>query len=336
MDTPIVQHVMLGLPEIESVPDHVLDRVGRIARGLAAEVELFHCVYDPHLQESAPGLPIDELIRVRVEERRRRLERVADSLRDQHVEVRSTVRWDYPIFEAIVRQVLRQGPNLLIVPAARMGHATVRTLSHTEARLIETCPCPLLLLKTAQVYSQGPIVAAIDPGHAHEKPLELDETIIEEAKMLSHAFSEKPIHLYHAVAPVSQTGIEAGSREGSSTVFPPERQKVHWAGRDHEARKIAARHDLSDHLVRVELGWVESTLPLYAREVRADAVVMGAVSRSHPERAVFGYTAEKVLDALDCDVLIVKPKGFRSPVARRAPRMRRAEGARALEKASGD
>src|SRR6185312_10044150 len=173
------RHVMLALPEIESVPDHVLDRAGRIARGLAAEVQIFHCAYDPHLRESAPArVPIDELIRGRVEERRLRLERVADSLRDQHLEVRSAVRWDYPIFEAIVRQVLREGPGLLIVPCARMSHSTVRTLSYTDARLIETCPCPLLLLRTAQVYSQGPIVAAIDPGHAHEKPLELDETIV--------------------------------------------------------------------------------------------------------------------------------------------------------------
>jgi hypothetical protein len=44
---------------------------------------------------------------------------------------------------------------------------------------------------------------------------------------------------------------------------------------------------------------------------------MGAVSRSYPERALFGYTAERVLDALDCDALIVKPKGFRCPVSRR-------------------
>ena len=194
----IWRHVMLALTEIESVPDHVLDRVGRIARGLAAELELFHCVYDPHLHA------IDELVRGRIEERHRRLERVADILRAQQLEVRASVRWDYPIFEAIVRQVLHQGPDLLIVPAARMGHASARTLSYTDARLIEACPCALLLLKTAVVYSQGPIIAAIDPGHAHEKPPELDGTIVAAAKTLSSALSEAPVHLYHAVAPLSE------------------------------------------------------------------------------------------------------------------------------------
>ncbi len=321
----IWRHVMLALPEIESVADHVLDRAGRIARGLAAEVRLFHCVYDPHLRESAPaGAAINELVRGRVEERRRRLERVADRLRDQHLEVHSDVRWDYPIFEAIVRQVLRHGPSLLIVPSTHIGHETMRTLSHTDARLIETCPCPLLLLRTTQVYSQGPIVAAIDPGHAHEKPLELDETIVAAAKTLSDALSDTAVHLYHAVAPLSDPNASASEGEARKVALSPEHQKVHWMGRDHAARKIATRHELSDNLVRVELGYVESSLPRYVREVRADAVVMGAVSRSYPHRVLFGYTAEKVLNALKCDVLIVKPEGFRSPVPRRAPGPRRA------------
>jgi len=44
--------------------------------------------------------------------------------------------------------------------------------------------------------------------------------------------------------------------------------------------------------VHVEAGAVESVLPGYAREARADAVVMGAISRAYPDRALFGYTAE--------------------------------------------
>lgn len=315
----IWRHVMLALPEIDSVPDHVLDRAGRIARGLGAAIELFHCVYDPRLQESAAaGIAMDEAIRGRIGERQRRLERVGDILRQQNVEVRSSVRWDYPIFEAIVREVLRQGPNLLIIPAAHPSHGSAQALAYTDARLIETCPCALLLLKTAKVYSQGPIIAAVDPGHAHEKSPELDETIVAAAKTLSGALSEAPVHLYHAVAPAAEPGAAAREEGGSAeAVLLAQRKPVHWVGRDHEMRKLATRHDLSDTSVRVELGRVECSLPLYAQEVRASAVVMGAVSRSYPDRALFGYTAEKVLDALDCDALIVKPKNFRTPIRRR-------------------
>ena len=50
--------------------------------------------------------------------------------------------------------------------------------------------------------------------------------------------------------------------------------------------------------------------------VRAAIVVMGAVSRSGLRRAFIGNTAERVLDRLPCDVLVVKPPRFKSAVAR--------------------
>jgi universal stress protein E len=54
-----------------------------------------------------------------------------------------------------------------------------------------------------------------------------------------------------------------------------------------------------------------------ADDTRADIVVMGALARSGLKRLLIGNTAERMLDRLNCDVLIVKPREFRSPVARR-------------------
>ena len=53
----------------------------------------------------------------------------------------------------------------------------------------------------------------------------------------------------------------------------------------------------------------ESTLSSMTR-IRSDVVVMGAIARSGLKRLVIGNTAEAVLDALTCDLLIVKPPGF--------------------------
>jgi len=46
-------------------------------------------------------------------------------------------------------------------------------------------------------------------------------------------------------------------------------------------------------------------------------VVMGAVSRSAVARLFIGHTAERVIDELECDVLVVKPRRFRTRVAPR-------------------
>jgi universal stress protein E len=45
---------------------------------------------------------------------------------------------------------------------------------------------------------------------------------------------------------------------------------------------------------------------------------MGAVSRSGLKRLLNGSTAERVIDEVSCDVLIVKPDSFRATVPRRA------------------
>jgi universal stress protein E len=53
-----------------------------------------------------------------------------------------------------------------------------------------------------------------------------------------------------------------------------------------------------------------------AKEIHSAIVVMGAVSRSGLKRLFIGNTAERVLDLLPCDVLIVKPVHFADRVPR--------------------
>jgi universal stress protein E len=67
----------------------------------------------------------------------------------------------------------------------------------------------------------------------------------------------------------------------------------------------------ADH-TRIMLGTAVDLLAEEAERVRADIVVMGAVSRSRLQRLFIGNTAERVLDQLPCDVLIVKPLDFAS------------------------
>jgi universal stress protein E len=53
-----------------------------------------------------------------------------------------------------------------------------------------------------------------------------------------------------------------------------------------------------------------------ARKSHSAIVVMGAISRSGYKRLLIGNTAERILDELPCDVMVVKPAKFRSRVPR--------------------
>src|SRR5690348_3045536 len=125
----IWRKVLLAVPNAYDLPSNVVYRVGRIARGLQAEVELFASVYEPDLvQTGQHSAPVDTVIAARVGEVHLSLERIGDALRQQGVAVRSSVRWDYPMYEAVIRQALRHGTDLLVMPgraATLVGHSTL-------------------------------------------------------------------------------------------------------------------------------------------------------------------------------------------------------------------
>jgi hypothetical protein len=56
---------------------------------------------------------------------------------------------------------------------------------------------------------------------------------------------------------------------------------------------------------------LHASIELLARHTRAvDIMVMGAISRSHLKQKLIGSTAERLLEYLPCDVLVVKETRF--------------------------
>jgi universal stress protein E len=227
------------------------------------------------------------------------------------------VRWDYPAYEGIVRQALRHEPDLLIVQSTRKGAAARLILTHTDFKLIETCPCPLLLIKTARPYSDVSMIVAVDPLRARGKPAALDDAIVESAMKLSKALSGKLL-LFHARTPWEDIVRATPALRRIPEVEQADARSAYGESVDIPMRELARRHGIPKSRTRDTDGYVTDSLPPLVRAESADIVAMGAVSRSFLKRAVLGHTAERLLDVLDCDVLIAKAPGFRSPVSSRS------------------
>jgi universal stress protein E len=69
---------------------------------------------------------------------------------------------------------------------------------------------------------------------------------------------------------------------------------------------LATANDIDAKHVHQLPGSTKDLLPTFARTQDADVVVMGALARWGLRRMVIGSTAEKVLDHLPCDILIVR------------------------------
>jgi universal stress protein E len=312
-------HVMFAVAAPSGGEASAMSKAVRLTSALDAELELFYCVFDADI--ARPGRfgsrGVESDIREIVTRRHQQIEHTAERLRAQKIRARSSVRWDYPAYEGIVRQVLWHKPDLLIVQSTRKGTAARLILTHTDFKLIETCPCPLLLIKTARPYAEVSMIAAVDPLRARNKPAALDDAIVESAMNMAKALSGKLL-LFHARTPWENMVRGTAALRRIPKVGQPDARSAYCESVDVRVRELARRHGVPKARTRDTDGYVTELLPQLVRAESAEIVAMGAVSRTFLKRAVLGHTAERLLDVLDCDVLIVKAPGFRTPVSVRS------------------
>jgi universal stress protein E len=80
--------------------------------------------------------------------------------------------------------------------------------------------------------------------------------------------------------------------------------------------KLADKHRVSAADCVVREGAASEVIASEANRRKSHILVMGAVSRSLLARPIIGSTAERVIDHVDCDVLVIKPAGFKPRVKR--------------------
>lgn len=316
--------IMVALAAPGSLGPIEMGKISRLALMLEEEIELFHCADAAAPAAASPGA--ERIIRGQVSGRRQQLEALAVRLRASGVHVRTSVRWDHPVYAGIVRQVLRHRPRLLIAHPTARGRASRLWLGRNDFKLIETCPCPVLFMKTRRPYTDPVVLAAVDPDQAHGKPAALDAEILGWGSRLRDALSGKLL-VFHAHVPWEQAMHSDPQFQRAPDVVRADVAAAWRNTLEAGVLEIAERYAVPRRRVRIAEGGVPETLARFAQDIFPDIVVMGATRRSRLGRLLIGHTAERVLDALDCDVLIVKAPGFRSSVSPQSVHQRTALGA---------
>lgn len=281
-----------------------------LARQFGAALELFSPVYNPYVTmahfetREAMTQARERLVRRHQE----RLEEVATEL-VAGVALECHAAWDHPLEEALIRRVMDQAADLLVV-ALPAGESR-RPLSSAQWQLVRHCPAPVLLTR-GRAWARHPVVAAaIDPTGRQGQRDELDLRILAMGDALAEA-GGGTLHAVHAWerslrAHIGELEHPLGSELPDLELERRQRELVYGA--------LAAAKVAPARVALVE-GRPEAVLPSYCLEEGADVVVMGAVARNPFGRIFIGSTAERVLDELPCDLLVVKSDGFRTPVPR--------------------
>lgn len=316
-----IQRVLVAVknPDLRRQPG--VDKALHIARRLGASVELFNAISTPVFLELEPlnGRSIPEIRREALALRLARLETIAKRSHKLGVETTCHVAWDFPPHEAIVRRAARIHADLIIAECHEGKRFKPWLLHLTDWELLRLSPRPVLLLKNDKPWGAPVILAAVDPSHAHAKPARLDAAIVDCATLLGKALRGS-VELMHANFPASFGAFADDPAMGMSSIaqlYDQQRANSKASFQDFAAKAGIAKSRC--HLVDTDPIF---GIPHVARKVGASVVVMGALSRSGLKRVFIGNTAERVLEAVPCDVLVIKPVRATPRVGRVARGMR--------------
>jgi nucleotide-binding universal stress UspA family protein len=162
-----------------------------------------------------------------------------------------------------------------------------------------------------QPLRRGRVLAAIDPNPEDPAEEALNLRIVEMGLYLTQAeYRELVIlNVWNAFGTSLLTPL-APDDEVSAYVEAARES----AGKDLDACLAPVRERLDKAILRLEEGEPGTFIPAFAASEEIDLVVMGTVARTGITGLLMGNTAERILGALSCSVLTVKPEGFRSPI----------------------
>ena len=296
-------------PTAETHP--AVERAVAVAKGTGMGVDLFSCHYEPPLaSEYADSfIPYTDTCETTLHHELARLRDIAEPFQKAEVDINIRVAWDSPLHEGIVREALRSTPRF-VMKETHYHSAIARVLfSHTDWQLIRECPVPLWLVKADGSFAEPTIMAAVDPAHEADHDSSLDALILSEALDLAAKLdgSVQAVHAFDASPNIAAAGNALISLR---SIKVDEILEKATAMHESALADLVGRFTIEDDHVHMKTGKPGELLPYMAREMAANLVIMGALSRGRLERAIVGSTAEKVLDHLPCDVMIIKPAGY--------------------------
>lgn len=286
-----------------------LHRAAWLAKAAGATLELVICYYDEYLvgDRLFDAYSLHEARRQVLDGFEQTLQLLAEPLRAEGLDVTTAALWHHPAHEGIVQHAEKTGAGVVFKDTRRQSALKSVFLTHADWALARTCRAPLWLVKPIPFPQKPVFIAAIDPLHEHDKPAALDDEILrigtELAKLTGAAM--RAFHSYDPRMAVATATANAYIPESL-----PLAEIEHEMRTEHDKRfrEIAGYHGIDDDKLHLVRGLAHEELPALARELDASVVIMGAVARNRLQRLFIGATAERTLERLPCDLLIVKPE----------------------------
>ncbi|MBB01622.1 MAG: universal stress protein [Rubinisphaera brasiliensis] len=212
-----------------------------------------------------------------------------------------------PSADGIIKDVLRKDRTLLIIGAKASPRLSQVLFGRTAVKLLRKCPCPVLVVKPGPDPILDNVLAADDFS-------DVAESVLDAAVKVAQLCDAR-LHVLHVEENVNDAKL-------ASTGVPAEdlakfREQQVTDARAKQADRLSRtdfRTLTQGSVTYIEMGPPVSVITEKLEEHQIDLLVMGTVGRSGLSALMMGNTAERLLNAVNCSLLAIKPEDFVCPV----------------------
>lgn len=303
----------------------LIKRAVALAKITECELELFHTCFDASLEEglltSKEGLDYER--NKLIDQDATRLAEMATRMKNECVDVKHEVRWDYPRTDAILRKIAQANPDL-VLKQAREHSYLLGISSNTDWELARRSPAHVWFVNE-EVRGIDRIVAAV--GNKFGDPADIttaaDYDLLRMAGMVRDTFKAEiyPVNAFQIPRMAVPNAAIAGAITPVelSTIKQPDRAKVVKMHKS-VVSALARYFNIKTDNVHICEGKAQDVIPGVANAVNADLIVMGAQSIGRLERLISSVTVEPVMSESRCDIFVVRERDLeRVPDAEKTP-----------------
>ena len=259
-------------------PAPVLRRAVLLARQLGARLDMCLCEAETAyaLQHQFDSAATDRVRQRSQQKSYAWIERVWQAVAAPDVPVNIEILLESPMFEAVRRRTQASRPELVV---RGIGTAAECTFSVGDADLVRACPAPLLLTRGRPWRAHPTVAAALDVS-GEELPQLIQRVLLAADDIARRCGASLELLFAEGLAP--------------GAALQPQ---VLLAG--HAA--TAAVHPAGTHVLK---GEPAQAIAEFVRRRECEILVLGALAHRH---AQVGSLTAHLLEALDCDLLLVRP-----------------------------
>ena len=271
------------------------------AAEVAEAMDLAVYVYYPVVVATLHAMGAEET-QARLARCRRELHNALETFRKRGLRAEGCVERRQSAPVAIIDLVATLGPRLVMITPKAHAKLAAALSSDDDFELIRRCPAPLWLVRRFPE-DRRTVLAAVNLSDDEDAAgATLNHAVLEIGAELAIRLGREA-HVIHATStPVRLTSV-------IEAVAP---QTLDARHRQAEDRRVRQTHELSRaHGIRTEHVHVPSgdfvdNLREIAEPMAVDLVVVGAIAKTWLKRMLIGGTIERLLEATDTDILVVK------------------------------